>query len=185
MNKNVKALCEAAVMIAIAQILGQIPMGRLPNGGSIAIIALPIILFGVRYGVAWGGMAGFVCGFLDYVIGSGIAIDWTTMICDYLIAFAMIGVGAGLFRGRKWGVFYGTVVGISLQFLSSYLIGVFVWGKWMPDTFWGMPMTSPWIYSFLYNISWAGPNLVLCLVVFAFLYRPMRKYFTCADLQRA
>ena len=182
MNKSVKALCEAAIMIAIAlviDLLKDVLPGQLPNGGSLLNVSmLPIVFFAIRYGAGWGAMAGFVFGTLNYVIGNGIAIDWTTIICDYLLAFTLLGLGAGLFHGKKWAAVWGSLVGGGLQFLSSYLVGVFVWGRWMPEEFLGMPMTSPWIYSFLYNILWAAPNIALTIVVFVLLYRvkPMRRY---------
>ena len=78
-----------------------------------------------------------------------------------------------------------TLIGGVLRFLAHFLIGVFVWGKWMPDTFLGKPMTSPWIYSLIYNGSYMLPSIVLCLVVFALLYKSLRKYFTSADLLAA
>ena len=101
MNKSVKALCEAAIMIAIAlviDLLKDVLPGQLPNGGSLLNVSmLPIVFFAIRYGAGWGAMAGFVFGTLNYVIGNGIAIDWTTIICDYLLAFTLLGLGAGLF----------------------------------------------------------------------------------------
>ena len=190
MNKSVKALCEAAIMIAIAlviDLLKDVLPGQLPNGGSLLNVSmLPIVFFAIRYGAGWGAMAGFVFGTLNYVIGNGIAIDWTTIICDYLLAFTLLGFGAGLFHGKKWAAVWGSLVGGGLQFLSSYLVGVFVWARWMPEEFLGMPMTSPWIYSFLYNILWAAPNIALTIVVFVLLYRvkPMRRYLLGQDLVR-
>ena len=188
MNKNVKALCEAAIMVAIAlviDLLKEVLPGQLPNGGSLLNISmLPIVFFAIRYGAGWGAMAGFVFGTLNYIIGNGIAIDWTTMVCDYLVAFTLLGFGAGLFKGRKWAAVWGSLVGGTLQFLSSYLVGVFVWGKWMPESFLGMPMTSPWIYSFLYNILWAAPNIVLTIIVFILLSRTkaVRRYLQGLDI---
>ena len=190
MNKSVKALCEAAIMIAIAlviDLLKDVLPGQLPNGGSLLNVSmLPIVFFAIRYGAGWGAMAGFVFGTLNYVIGNGIAIDWTTIICDYFLAFSLLGFGAGLFKGRKGAAYWGTLVGGTLQFLSSYFVGVFVWGIYMPEEFLGLTMTSPWFYSFLYNILWAVPNIVCTLIVFALLYRSsaMRKYLTGSDLQR-
>ena len=69
-----------------------------------------------------------------------------------------------------------------LRFLAHYLVGALVWGKYMPDEFFGMSMTSPWFYSLLYNGSYMLPDIILCAVVFALLYRPLKKYFTGADL---
>ena len=185
MNRKTKNLTEAAIMIAISLILELIVLYKLPNGGSVTLSALPIIFFGLRHGMGWGAMAGFVFGGLNYVMG-GSAIDWTTIIFDYFLAFSMLGLGAGVFKGRSAGAYGGTLLGIGLQFLASYLVGVFVWGKWMPEAFLGMTMTTPWFYSFLYNILWAGPDLLLCLVAFAFLYRvaPIRRYLLGEDLAR-
>lgn len=190
-RKVIYILCEAAMLIAVALVLDllkKVLPGQLPNGGCLFNISmLPIVLFGIRHGVGWGTMTGFVYGGLNYLLGlDSMAIDWTTIICDYFLAFAMLGLGAGLFKGRRGAAYWGTLVGGSLQFLSSYLVGVFVWGKWMPDEFLGLTMTSPWFYSFLYNILWAAPNIVLTLVVFALLYRskPMQRFLTGSDLQR-
>ena len=55
----------------------------------------------------------------------------------------------------------------------------------MPDEFFGMTMTSPWFYSLLYNGSYMLPSIILCLVVFAALYKPLKKYFTAEDLKLA
>ena len=132
-----------------------------------------------------GAGAGFVFGTVTYLIGNKFSIDWTTIICDYFLAFTALGFGAGLLARRKWSVFYGTVIGGVLRFLAHYIIGAVVWGKYMPDEFFGMTMTSPWFYSLLYNGSYMLPSIILCLVVFAALYKPLKKYFTAEDLKLA
>ena len=183
MNRKTRTLCEAAILVALSLVLETITLYKLPQGGSVTLSMVPIILFAVRNGCGWGAMAGFVFGGLNYIFG-GSAIDWTTIICDYFIAFSMLGFGAGLFSKKKLGSIWGSLAGISLQFLASYLVGVFVWGKWMPDEFLGLTMTSPWIYSLLYNILWAAPDLILAVVIFAVLYqiKPLRRYLTAQDI---
>ena len=184
MNKKIRTLCEAAILVAMAIVLEMITLFKLINGGSVTLSMIPIVLFAVRHGCGWGAMAGFVFGGINYIMG-GQAIDWTTIICDYFIAFSMLGFGAGLFKKRKLGCIFGSVTGISLQFLASYLVGVFVWGKYMPEDFLGLTMTTPWFYSFLYNICWAGPDLILAIVVFSVLYqlKPIRRYLTAQDIR--
>ena len=182
-HEKVRMLCEAAIFIAMAEILSTIKLFEFTNGGSITLEMLPIILFAARYGCGWGAGAGLVFGTLTYLIGNKFSIDWTTIICDYFLAFVALGFGAGLLARRKWSVYYGTIIGGVLRFLAHYLIGVFVWGQYMPDEFFGMTMTSPWFYSLLYNGSNMLPSIVLCLVLFAALYKPLKKYFTAADLQ--
>jgi thiamine transporter len=184
-HSKVRGICEAAILIALAQVLSYIKIYELPNGGSIDCAMLPIILFAVRWGWAPGLGAGFVYGILQYILGSGFAIDWTTIICDYMLAYAVLGLGAGFFKGKKYGVYWGSIVGGALRFVVHFVIGATVWGKWMPDEFFGMSMTSPWFYSLLYNGSYMLPDIVIVVILFALLYHPLKKYFTGTDLQKA
>lgn len=188
-NNRTKMLVEGALMVAMAYVLdlaaGYIPFLNLPNGGAISLKIVPIVFFAVRYGCGWGALAGFVFGTADYLLGFPEAIDWTTIICDYFLSFTLLGFGAGLMKKVKLGGVWGSILGGFLMFLSSYLVGVFVWGKWMPDEFFGMTMTSPWFYSLLYNGSWAGGCIVLSVVVFAIFYtvKPIDKLLRGEDLK--
>lgn len=180
-----RLLCEAAVMMALAQIFSYIKLYEFPNGGSVDCAMIPIILFAVRYGPLWGCGVGFVYGAMQYFFANGISIDWTTIICDYFLAYALLGLGAGLFRGKKYGVYLGTLSGGLFRFLTHLTVGAIVWGKYMPPEFFGMTMTNPWFYSSLYNGSYMVLDMTICFVIFALLYRPLKKYFTCADLRSA
>nr|MCR5689548.1 energy-coupled thiamine transporter ThiT [Clostridiales bacterium] len=121
-------------------------------------------------------------GLLQLVFDGAFAYTWQAMLLDYIVAFTPLGL-AGLFKGRKSGVFLGSILGIFVRFIAHTLSGVFVWAEYMPESFLGMKMASPWIYSPLYNGIYMGLNLVLTLVVFAILYRPMRKYFLGEDIR--
>ena len=164
-NSKTHTLCEAAMLIALAQILSYIPLYKFPNGGSVDCAMVPIILFAVRHGCGWGAGVGFVYGFLQYFAGNGIAIDWTTIICDYFLAYTLLGFGAGLLPRRKDSVYLGTVIGGVLRFLAHYVIGAVVWGKWMPESYFGMTMTTPWFYSALYNGFYMVIDCALILVI--------------------
>ena len=43
MRKQIRMLCEAAIMIALAQVLSYIKLMELPNGGSLTPAMFPII----------------------------------------------------------------------------------------------------------------------------------------------
>ena len=104
-NSKTRIICESAIFIAMAEILSLIKLYEFPNGGSINLGMLPIILFAARHGCGWGSLAGLVFGTLDYLIGSKFSIDWTTIICDYFLAFTALGFGAGLFPGAGGACF--------------------------------------------------------------------------------
>lgn len=185
MNSKTKTLTEAAILIAAAQVLSYISISPVANGGSIDCAMLPIILFAVRHGAGWGTGAGLIYGVLQYVLGHGIAIDWTTILADYLIAYALLGFGAGLCKGRERGVYLGTLLGGGLRLLIHYIVGAVVWGKWMPEEFLGITMTTPWFYSILYNAIYMIPCILIVLVLFHLLSRNPRIHalMTAEDLR--
>ena len=176
-NQKVKMLCEGAMLVALAQILSYLRLYHFPQGGSVDIAMLPIILFAVHYGPLWGGIGGLCFGFLQYAIGLYTAIDWTTLVADYLIAYTLLGFGAGLFYRKKHAFVCGTLAGTFLRFLAHFVVGAVVWGKYMPDEFLGMTMTSPWFYSFLYNSPYMLLSTVLVLLLGLALQKPLQKYF--------
>jgi len=181
-RQTLHMLCEGAIMVVLAQILGYIKVWEMPWGGSVCLSMLPIFLFACRWGLGPGLMSGLVLGILQFMFDGGFAIGWQSILGDYVVAFAVLGL-AGLFRGKSWSVFAGTVVGSVARFLVHYVVGATLWAAYMPETFFGMTMTSPWIYSLLYNGCYMLLDMLLCLVVFALLLRPMHKYLLAEDLK--
>ena len=179
---TVRCLVEGAVMVALAQVLSMIKLWEMPWGGSICLSMLPIFLYACRWGLKPGLMSGFVLGVLQFVLDGGFALGWQSIIGDYLVAFTVLGL-AGLFRFKKSSIFIGTVVGSVARFLVHYVVGATVWAMYMPETFFGMTMTTPWFYSLLYNGFYMVIDMVLCLVVFAILSKPMEKYLLAKDVQ--
>ncbi len=180
-NKKLRSLCEGAVLVAISQVLSYLKLWEMPWGGSVVLSMVPLVLYAVRWGLGPGLMAGFVFGVLQFVFDGGFAIGWQSIIGDYLLAFLVLGA-AGLAKGKKGGIFVGSVLAGLARFLVHYVVGATIWAEYMPENFFGMTMTSPWIYSLLYNIAYMGPNIIITLVVFVLLWKPMKKYLTGADL---
>ena len=179
---RVRMLCEGALLVAAAQILSDVKFLELPNGGSLTPAMFPVLLFAVRWGWKDGLLGGLVLGILQFMFDGGFALGWQSILGDYLLAFTALGL-AGVFRGRRWGIFAGTVLGCAGRFLVHYVVGATIWAEYMPEEFLSMTMTSPWLYSLLYNGVYMLPNMVLALVIGALLYRPMGRYLTGADIE--
>jgi thiamine transporter len=187
MNKNkskltLRCLTEGAIFVALAQVLGYLKLFELPQGGSITVSMLPIFIFCARWGFGPGMLASFVFSLLQLLLDGAYAWGWQSMLGDYIVAFTVLGL-AGLFHARRFGFFTGTIVGSMARFLVHYLVGVWVWGEYMPETFFGMTMTTPWFYSFLYNGSYMLIDMVICLVVGVLLWKPLGYYIRGMDLK--
>ena len=182
-NRKLRALTEGALFIALALVLDQIDLFTLPDGGSINLLMVPIFFYCARWGFGPGMLVSFVFSVLKPLLGGAITVGWQSLLGDYIVAFTLLGL-AGLFHRHTYGYFIGTVVGCLARFLVAYIVGVVLWGVYMPDTFFGMTMTSPWIYSAIYNGSYIAIDMILCLVVGAALYKPLGKYIRGEDLKK-
>ena len=107
--------------------------------------------------------------------------SWQSMLLDYLVAFTPLGL-AGLFKGKKWGIFVGTVVGCLGRFVVHYISGVTIYKILAPTEFMKWTFTSPSAYSLVYNGSYMLPNTIIALVIAAVLYKPLKKYILGQDL---
>ena len=179
---KLRALCEGAIMVALAQVLGYLKFFELPQGGSITIGMLPIFLYCARWGFGPGMLASIVYSVLQLLLDGAYAWGWQSMVGDYILAFSVLGL-AGLFHKNHYGFYYGILVGGFARFLVHYLTGVFVWGEYMPETFFGMTMTTPWFYSALYNGSYMLLDLVFCLLLGWLLWKPLGKYIRGEDIR--
>ena len=176
-----RIMVECALMIALGTILSNIKIYELPNGGSITLEMLPIFFYAVRWGVSPGLLAGFAFGLLQMFIDGAVAWGWQSLLLDYLVAFTPLGL-AGLFKGKNWGIFAGTVLGSVVRFIVHFISGITIYAIVAPTELFNMTFTSPWMYSLAYNGSYMAIDMALCLVVFALLYKPLKKYFLGADI---
>ena len=166
---RLRALCEGAVFIALAQVLSYLKLFELPQGGSITIEMLPIFLYCARWGFGPGMLASFAYSILQAVLSSTYAWTWQSLIGDYLLAFTVLGF-AGACSKLKGGFFIGTVVGSVARFLVHYVVGATIWAEYMPETFFGSYMLI---------------DMVIVLIVGALLWKPLKKYITGEDLRGA
>ena len=177
-----RMLCEGALMVALAQILGYLKLAEAPNGGSITFAMFPIILFAVRWGLRPGLMAGFLFGLLQLIFDGAYAWGWQSMLLDYLVAFTPLGL-AGLFRGKSWGLFAGTLAGCLARFAIHYISGVTVYKILAPTEFLNWTFSSPALYSLVYNGSYMMPNTIITLLISVVLYVPLKRFILGLDLK--
>ena len=183
MRNAIRMICEGALMVALAQVLGYLKLWRMPWGGSVSPIMIPIVFFALRWGLGSGLLAGLALGILQFMYDGGFVLGWQSILGDYVLPYTMVGF-AGVFAGKKSGIYWGSLLGGIGRFIPLYITGATLWAKYMPEVFFGMTMTSPWQYSLLYNAVYVGLNTVLCMVVFGLLSRSSaKKYLTGDDLR--
>lgn len=163
-NSNIKILCEGAIMVALAQILGYIKLFRMPQGGSVTLAMLPIFIYAYRRGLKNGLLAGLALGLLQCTLDNSWNWGWQSVLLDYIVAYTLTGV-AGAFNSVKGGLYVGATVGALLRCLSHVISGYLYVQEYTDLEVLGVKTASPWIYSIIYNGSYLLLSLIACLVV--------------------
>lgn len=184
-RSNVRILCEAGLMIALATILSYLKFFDLPYGGSITLEMIPLVVMGLRHGTKWGCATGFTHGLLQMIIGFSNVLYCNTLLAqigcillDYLVAFTVLGL-ASLFAGREKttaGMVAGTIVCGLLRYVCSFLSGWLLWGSYAWEGW------SAWAYSLAYNGAYMIPDIIIMAVIIGLLSKPMGKYLRGDDL---
>lgn len=156
---NSKLVARIGLAIALAFILDMIKIYSLPNGGgSISLGSMiPILLISFIYGPSIGLFTGFLFGIFKLILDPYI-LNPIQVLFDYPLPFMAVGV-AGFFNNK----YLGATVGMILRFLSHFISGVVFFGSYAPE---GM---SPIIYSLSVNGLAVGGELLICLILLAFL----------------
>jgi len=96
MKPNVKIMVEGALAAAMTVALSYVKLWEMPQGGSITLEAIPLLVFSLRRGVRPGIGAGAIAGLLQLLLG-GYIVHPVQAVLDYPLAFAVLGL-AGTFR---------------------------------------------------------------------------------------
>ena len=192
-RKLTRQLTESAVFIALGTILSILKID-LPFGGGVTIACmLPLVLISHRWGWKWGLLTAFVFSVIQMFLGLdnvGYAANFIMAVgiifLDYIIAYTVIGFSGvfdGLFGKTRKSMAAGIAVTFALRFCCHLLTGVWIWGEWMPETFMNMTMTSPWLYSFLYNGWYMLAELVVTELIAMLIYKPLSAFIQGKDIR--
>ena len=182
-RKN-RMLVEGALFVAMAYVLSFIEINvAWQYGGSIDFVMIPLIIYAIRWGTAPGLMAGLVFGTVKFFLSGGVAVNWQSMLLDYSLAYMFVGF-AGVLKNRASLAWLAAVVGCFARFIIHFVSGVTIYAEYMPPIFMGWEMTSPTVYSILYNGSYMLPSAVIAIAGCLALQKSLRRFLEATDLNK-
>ena len=173
-NENLKKLCESAVFIALSLALMPIEIPGPAFGGDIDLVMIPLFILSFRNGWKYGILGGAVFGFLKCLIGGGIGWGLPSVMLDYVLAYAAVGV-AGFFKDKYWAIELSTFIGCLARFMIHFISGVTLYMITVPTEVAGVTFANPVIYSIVYNALYMLPNTVIAVIIMALLRLPIKK----------
>ena len=159
---NLAAMIEGALCIALAIVLSKLNIFALPQGGSVDLELVPLLLFAYRRGPKLGVLAGILTGFVKILIGAHVYHP-VQMILDYPLAYAFVGIAA----------FYPRVLWLILaafcQIASHVISGVIFFAEYAPQGW------NPWLYSIIYNGPLFAAKYAVSSIIAILLWRVLQR----------
>ena len=157
-----RRIANAAMCVAIAFVLSCIKVYKMPQGGSItAASMLPLVAFSVACGPLQGAIAGCAYGLLG-LIQDPYVIHPVQMLVDYPLASGALALG-GLVRfipmKKQFKLPAAVLLGAIGRYLMAVLSGTVFFSEFAPVG------QSALIHSLAYNISYLGPDALICILV--------------------
>ena len=211
-RKLVESAILIAVATVLSLVKFDLPYGGGVTAASMLPIILCCYRLGWGWGLGSAFVYSLVQLFLgldNVAYAQNFTQSLGIIFLDYVLAYTVLSLSylfKPIFQGRKKAVAVGIAfarripmtreqnirtalaIGIffsfCLRFLCHWVTGAWIWGEWMPEEFMNMPMTSPWVYSALYNGWYMLAELVLTELVAMLLYGPLGKFFRGDDLNK-
>ena len=159
--KKTKVMTEIAIVVALSVVCSFIKVWEMPQGGSVALTMIPILLISFRRGVMSGIISGAIYGHISLLFAGKIYHPMSILL-DYVLAFGFVGI-AGVFKHTTVGIISGVSAGIGGRFVSSLVSGAVLFASYAPEG------QNPWLYSLVYQATYLVPELVICLAVMIIL----------------
>lgn len=158
-------IAEVGVAAALSIVLGKITVYKMPQGGSVSLEMVPILFLAFYRGAKSGTLAGLVAGFVELVLGAEI-VHPAQFILDYPLPMLVLGLAPVLGFGDDISyVITGTLGATFLRLLCHVASGMIFFSQYAPE---GTPV---WKYSAVYNATFLVPEMIVSIVVVAYLLK--------------
>ncbi|BCP61395.1 thiamine transporter ThiT [Streptococcus parasuis] len=178
-QSKLHVLTEIAIFSAIALVFDKLPLFTMPQGGSVSLVMLPILLLSLRHGWLVGILSGLIVGTIQLFYG-GYFLNVFQVFLDYVLSYAGIGfagiAATFLHKQSKLSqaslfISLASLLGGSIRLLATYLSGIIFYADYAPAD------TPVWIYSFTYNISYILPSTAIACILLILLYKARPNFF--------
>lgn len=122
---SISVQVETAIAVALAIVLSYIKFFQMPQGGSVSLQMVPIVLLAVRRGPKVGLLGGLLFGVLKSMLNPSFYVDPVQHILDYPVAFTVIGlVGLWVKYGKTRKDLIGNAAAVCFVFGLRFLVHV-------------------------------------------------------------
>lgn len=175
------AIVEGGIMIALAYLLSMIKVWQMPQGGSVNLTCLPLIIYAYRRGFLNGLTAATAFSVLHFALDPYRSFHPVSILFDYLLAYAILAL-MGFKANENLIMNTAKIIFIYIvKYILGVLSGVIVFFAYAPGEFStlgeAIKSAGVWIYSAGYN-SYLFVEMALTAVLFVVLQKAVLKRFS-------
>ena len=165
-----------AMYIALAVVLEYvnqfIPFLQMPQGGSINLAIIPVIIASYHLGWLKGMGVGVMWWFIGFIMGfNNWYLNPIQYALDYLVPAIVCGLACLLPRIGKISNIYTGVVAVGVvRFLCTVLSGVYFW---FPEGS-AAGSSAAWVYSLSYNFYYNFATLIVAIILVPLLVNRLK-----------
>ncbi len=173
-SKQIVAMIECSMMIALSTVFSLIKLIDMPYGGSVTIASmLPIVIAAYRHGFLWGLGTALTNSVIQLLLGISTLSYFSTwqsilaiILLDYIVAFGVFAF-SGLFRRiekrQNLAFLYGILTASVLRYICHVISGATVWAGL------SIPTNAALVYSLSYNATYMIPETIVLVAIGVYL----------------
>ena len=173
-SKQIVAMIECSMMIALSTVFSLVKIVDMPYGGSVTIASmLPIVIAAYRHGFLWGLGTALTNSVIQLLLGINNLSYFSTwqsilaiILLDYVVAFGVFAL-SGLFRKvekrQNLAFLYGILLASVLRYACHVISGATVWAGL------SIPTNAALIYSLSYNATYMIPETIVLIATGVYL----------------
>ena len=166
-NFNIKVMLEGALCIALAVVLDKLNLFRMPNGTSVDLELVPLIIFAWRHGLKLGLCIGALTGVTQFLL-SPVYVSIIQVIIEYPLASCCVGLsGLCLFKNLNINKILGIILAGACQIACHVTAGALYW----------LQGADAWTASLIYNAPVLIVKYLLSGIAAWLLYKALNKAF--------
>ena len=141
------------------------------------------LLISYKLGIYYGLLTGFVTGLLQFIT-SPWALTPLSFALDYVLPYSCVclaGTFKKVIKNPTASITVGTIVSYFARFVMHFLSGLNYYSMGYITE--GFPADNMFIYSFVYNLAYVMPDMIICLIFlipFSFT-KPFKRYFLTGE----
>jgi len=155
MRTRMVALC--GIMAGMAFLLSNVKLFTMPQGGSVTLVALPVLVVSLAAGPLYGLATGLLLGVMKIIL-AGHVYGIVQAVLDYPVAYSSLAIAGFASGPGLLPVVLFSAVALAMKFICHFISGYYFFSN------------SAWA-SLTYNASYAFPESAAALACLLLLYK--------------